>query len=124
MNHPAWIYSHLAIYGPVTAGVMRGDTIEDPKNAPHGLGTTPQPDPGAYLPMSELVETFVAGYKQGAAAYLEATDDVLAAPSNVERWRERFPTAQAIAVHLLVKHFATHLGQLSAWRRAMGMPPV
>jgi len=124
MNHPAWVYSHLAIYGPVMIGVMQGEAINDPKDEPHGLGSSPQADPGAYLPMSELLQTFVQGYQMGAAAYLEATDKVLSSPSNVERWRERFPTAQALAVHLLVKHFATHLGQLSAWCRAMGMPAV
>jgi len=34
------------------------------------------------------------------------------------------PTRGDLLAHILTTHEATHLGQLSAWRRQLGFPPV
>ena len=40
-----------------------------------------------------------------------------------EEFRQIMPTVGDGLAYLLVSHEATHLGQLCAWRRAMGMEP-
>ncbi len=41
-----------------------------------------------------------------------------------ERFRKLMPTLGDGMTFLLTGHFWMHLGQLSAWRRACGMPPL
>jgi uncharacterized damage-inducible protein DinB len=41
-----------------------------------------------------------------------------------ERFRSRFPTVAHVVLHMMTNHEAVHLGQLSAWRRASGLPAV
>ena len=48
----------------------------------------------------------------------------VAAETPLERWRPRFPCVVDLPGQFFVKHNATHLGQLSAWRRAGGRPAV
>jgi hypothetical protein len=49
--------------------------------------------------------------------------EALARPAP-ERMRSRFPTVANVLLGLMTSHFASHLGQLSAWRRAVGLPSV
>ena len=49
---------------------------------------------------------------------------VFSEPNPLERWRAVNPTVGDMIVTLMVKHESGHLGQLSAWRRAMGLASV
>jgi uncharacterized damage-inducible protein DinB len=48
----------------------------------------------------------------------------LAGAIPLERWKQRFPLIADAVVHLMIDHESTHLGQVSAWRRAGGRPSV
>ncbi|MEO0630202.1 MAG: hypothetical protein AAFY46_05680, partial [Planctomycetota bacterium] len=48
-------------------------------------------------------------------------DAALAAPTPVERYRQRFPTVMCAVDFLITSHQMLHLGQLSAWRRIKGL---
>ena len=48
----------------------------------------------------------------------------LAKPLPDVRYRDRFPSIGYAAVHILSGHTALHLGQLTVWRRAMGLANV
>lgn len=130
-NHAAFIFGHLALY-PSKALQM----IDQP------VGATAVPDsytklfePGAaclddaegklYPPLAELTERFIAGYESALAAVAE-TDDakLLEQNPNEGRSRELFPTRGAAATFYLIGHVQMHMGQLSAWRRTMGLGPV
>ncbi len=124
MNHPAWILSHLAAYGPVVEGILRGEPVEDPLHHPFGRGSVPSPDRSLYLPKGALLDALCDGYDRAADALLAADDSVLERPTPIERWLGRFPTVAFLPSQFFVKHMATHLGQLSAWRRAGGLGPV
>ena len=63
-------------------------------------------------------------YYEAAEALRNLTERDLAAETPLERWRPRFPCVIDLPGQFFVKHNATHLGQLSAWRRAGGRPPV
>ena len=124
MNHPAWVLSHLSAYAPVLVGMLRGEPVEDPISHKYGRGSQPLRDASEYLPKNELISSFAAAYDDAAIAFADATTDRLSQPTPIERWLPRFPTIAFLPGQFLVKHNAYHLGQLSAWRRASGLPPI
>ena len=124
MNHPAWVLSHLLVYGTVLEGILGGEPVEDPLEHRYGRTSRPMSDPAQYLPQSALIERYVTEYDAAATAFEDAEPDVLRKPTPIERWRGRFPTIAFLPGQFLVKHNAYHLGQLSAWRRASGLPPI
>jgi len=124
MNHPAWALSHLAAYGPVISAIFRGEPFEDPKEHRYGVGSQPLPDPGAYPPGQALIDHFCAVYDEAAEALRGVSEERLAMETPLERWRSRFPRVIDLPGQFFVKHTMTHLGQVSAWRRAGGRPPV
>jgi len=124
MNHAAWALAHLGVYGPVVEALVLGRPFQDPIDHPFGGKSKPLSDPGVYAPKAELLRVFVEGYDGAARALRSAPAERFGAPQPVERWKARFPTVAHFAQHIMVKHMATHLGQVSAWRRAGGRPSV
>ncbi|MCH8269656.1 MAG: DinB family protein [Planctomycetes bacterium] len=124
MNHPAWVLSHLSAYAPVLAGILRGEVVEDPLSHRYGLGSQPLREASEYLSRDKLISSYTAAYDDAATAFADATPERLLQPSPFERWLTRFPTIAYLPGQFLVKHNAYHLGQLSAWRRASGLPPI
>jgi hypothetical protein len=53
-----------------------------------------------------------------------ASPEQLAQPPTNPRAKEAFPTLQELVAFLLSGHVGVHLGQLSAWRRMIGLPPL
>ena len=68
----------------------------------------------------EYEEKFGNAVKAADAATLAAT---LATPHPHEGARKYFPTIGDHVVFLMTSHEMDHLGQLAAWRRAMGLGP-
>lgn len=124
LNHPSWILSHLNLYNAFAATIARAGPLVDPADHPHGKKSSPLADAGAYLPRAELIQSFAAIHADTTAAVEAVTDRILALPNPLDRKRDDHPTVGDMLVMLLVKHESVHLGQLSAWRRAMGLPPV
>lgn len=129
MNHASWVLSHLGVYGSVMSDIFRGRTAADPLKHRYGRESKPEPSAGAYETRADMVRWFAEGYDDAAAAlWLLAERDeltrVLGEATPIERWRARFPTKAYLPGQFLVKHVATHLGQLSAWRRACGLGAV
>lgn len=124
LNHPAWVLSHLAAYGPMLAAILRGEPAQDPADHPFGMKSEPLADPNAYLPKARLLDAFTSSYDDAAEAFLAAPDSLLARATPFARWSQRFPTIAHLPPQFFLKHNATHLGQLSAWRRAMGLARV
>ncbi|MEX2217138.1 MAG: DinB family protein [Phycisphaerales bacterium] len=124
LNHAAWTLSHLAPYPPILAAILRQEPFEDPLNSPAGRGSTPLPDAAAYPPKAALLEAFFTGHDDLERALEGATPADFARPIPLPRWAERFPLVGDAVVHLALHHESAHLGQLSAWRRACGLPPV
>ena len=128
-NHPAFVFGHLSLY---PARIMQ--SLNLPLGATaypadyEGLfkaGAECQDDPNGtiYPPMKSLMTFFAESYRVAIAAVESASDDVFALPNPVEgRSRELFPTIGAAVNFYLIGHVQNHLGQLSAWRRAMGLP--
>jgi hypothetical protein len=124
MNHAAWILSHLSAYAPVVAAILRGGPARDPLNHEHGRNSAPVADPAAYLPRADLIAHYCTVYDDAAAALEACPAARLLEPTPIERWRPRFALLADLPVQFLIQHYASHLGQLSAWRRACGWPAV
>lgn len=126
MNHPAWILGHLAFYGDFAAKLMGlEEPTLDPVFGPRvDNQSTPAGDPALYPARDELLAAFERGHGRLAEAVAAAGPDQLARPMPIERIRSRFPTVGDMLLYLMTAHEAIHLGQLSAWRRAMGLPSV
>jgi DinB family protein len=124
MNHPAWILSHLNVYAPLLTDILRGVDVEDPISHKYGRGSRPETDPAKYLPRGELIAQFESVNKEAVEALQACPMDRFAEPVPIERWKGWFPTIGVLPTQFLVSHLSTHLGQLSAWRRAGGMPAV
>lgn len=124
MNHAAWCFSHLNVYAPIAASMLRGAPFEDPLDHPFGQKSAPINDPSAYKPAKALLAEYLHLHDDAEGALVAATDAVLARQNPLERWRGLHPTIGAQIVTLMAKHESMHLGQVSAWRRALGLPRV
>lgn len=124
MNHPAWILSHLLVYKTLCVRLLRNESFDDPISHPHGPRSSPLSDPSAYPAPADLVRAFAEAHAEAARALAEAPDDFTDRVIPLVRWRTMVPSIGALLLTLMAKHEAHHLGQLSAWRRAMRLPPV
>lgn len=122
LNHPAWVFCHLNVYTPIAACLAAGRPFADPIDHPHGQKS--EAGPGPYPPGETLRAEFARLHEEAAAALAVAEPVVLRSPNPLERWRGVHPTVGDMLVTLMVKHESGHLGQLSAWRRALGLPRV
>ncbi len=124
MNHPAWVLGHLSAYPPVLTAMLSRFKPDDPKDHPFGKDSKPLSDMSVYGTKESIVGDYFRVHDELAATMGRVDPVVLHDPIGVDRWRERFPTVAHAAFYLMTTHEATHLGQLSAWRRAGGRPAV
>jgi hypothetical protein len=87
------------------------------------IGAKPLSDPKSYPSKAKLLAALEDGHSRFTAAMKGVTPEILSQPAP-ERVRNRLPTLGHLLIALLTSHEAGHLGQLSAWRRAIGLPPV
>lgn len=125
-NHPAWVAGHLSLYPGRVAGMLSLDAdvaVPDGWEDLFGPGSecVDDPDGSVYPGRDELLERFFTAQRAIAEALGSVNDDQLAAPTPVERYRERFPTILCAVDFLMGAHAMLHLGQLSAWRRFEGL---
>lgn len=128
VNHAAWVLGHLAAVNYLYAGIL-GDTsalppIQGDWNALFLGKSAPQPDAALYPDKDFLFKVMSQGSDLRAAAARAKPDAFWTQAPEDERRKARFGTNAAFLVHMLVNHDAIHLGQLSAWRRTLGLPSV
>jgi hypothetical protein len=125
LNHPAWLLGHLTTAADFVLGLLGGKpTAPDGWAAVFAPGTVPSPERGLYPPKADLLNAFEAAHGALAAAATTTDPALMAKPNPVEPMRARFPTLGDLMAYVLTTHEATHLGQLSAWRRVMGLKGV
>ena len=120
-NHPAWILGHIVVS---TDGVLkllgREPTVPAEWNSLFGRGSTVSAVRSVYPSKEELLAALDTVFDRATAAASEAAAEQLAGPHHVEMLQRGLPTKGDLIAMLLTTHVAQHLGQLSAWRRAMG----
>lgn len=124
VNHAAWTIGHLAVVADNVAGMIGGTpTLGETWRPLFATGTRPLPDRSAYPAGDVLMREFAAAHARLGDGAAKLTPEAAAAPAP-ERLRARFPTVGNMVAGLMTTHYGNHLGQLSAWRRAMGYPSV
>jgi hypothetical protein len=128
-NHPAFIFGHLLLYPPrVMAAIGRpaGVTACPETYEPlfkSGAECRDDSSGKIYPPMEELRRRYFESYNAAIAAVAETPDETFVQANPAEgRMKELFPTQGAAVNFYLGGHMQNHLGQFSAWRRAMGLP--
>jgi hypothetical protein len=124
MNHPAWTLAHLALYNDVIAKMLGRIQFEDPKEHPFGMKSSPQSDAKVYPPRAQAIEAYERSHATAERALVECDAGIFAQDVPLARWRPLHPTIADMTIMLMAKHETLHLGQLSAWRRAMGLGRV
>ena len=126
MNHPAWMLGHVSLYHPVTLQLLAGEPVDDPKNdSLYGFaGHGPVDDIKAYGSKESIVAWFADGHENVAQALLAAKPQAFRRPPSLERWAKMYPTVEFMLPDLLLHHESLHIGQISIWRRAAGLPGV
>lgn len=127
-NHAGFCIGHLAIY-PARILTILG---QDPAKAapPAGFedlfaaGKPCLDDPHAtiYPAFDLIVTTYNRATEAARDAVAKVNDSELTKPNPNEKSRATFPTVGLLVNFLLNNHVAMHLGQISTWRRAMGLP--
>ncbi len=126
-NSPAFIFGHLAIYpDKVLERIGRAD-LAKPNEQFIKLFEAGEPcldDPNAYPSMDEIMGFFRERHAVLLETLAETDPEVFEKPNPNEEARDRFPTLGHIITFLLTSHIMMHMGQLSAWRRCVGLGPV
>lgn len=124
MNHPAWTLAHLNLYNEVIAKMLRRVSFDDPKEHLFGMKSSPQSDARIYPPRAMAIEAYRRSHDDAERALAECDPNLLAEDVPLARWRPLHPKVADMTLMLMAKHESLHLGQLSAWRRAMGLGRV
>lgn len=126
MNHPAWIIGHVSLYHPAAVALLAGKPFDDPKdNELFGFaGRGPVEDVELYGGKRRLLDAFAAGHEQVAQALLMASPEDFQRRPSLARWAAQYPTVEFMLPDLLTFHESMHIGQISIWRRAAGLPGV
>ena len=122
VNHPAWILGHLAASSNHLAKMLGLDsTFPDAWSGVFGTGGAPSGDAADFPSKEALLAELAAQHERVAGALAAAGPALLAREHPNEGVRKRFPTIGDYATFLISSHEGSHLGQITAWRRAMGL---
>ena len=125
MNHPVWSLGHLVVAAD-HVGQALGLSSDLPAGweDKFGPGGTPSPDRALYPGKDDLLRVMEQQHARVAQALSDADAAALAQPLANEKMRAHFPTVGDFAIFLMTSHEMDHLGQIAAWRRAMGLGPA
>ena len=125
MNHAAWVLGHLTF---VADSMIRVFDLphEMPKewNELFNVSSKPLADRARYPSKDALVAAYDKAYARITETVKNASAESLDREFPNPKLRSQLPTVGVAMVHVLTSHHALHLGQLSAWRRAIGLPPA
>jgi len=125
LNHPAWLLVHLSTAADYAAKLLGGAGVcPDNWNA---IGDTKKPLSqlrSDYPSKEELLATFEKAFQNAAALYEKSSSEALGQPQKLGFFETELPTVADMATFLILGHTNLHLGQLSAWRRAIGKGPL
>ena len=123
MNHPAWIIGHLAIASDGHSKYAGGEPRLAAWRERFDFGTQLTQNLDDYPAKDELVGEWHAANERLINAVSTAEPAMLEEPTQGPLG-ESLPTVGDFLVFSMTGHTSLHLGQLSAWRRADGRPPL
>jgi len=126
VNHPAWIIGHLAFVAHRGVALLTGAEMALPESwqQKFGPGSKLTATRADYPSKEELLKTLQEAHSLFQRTASAATPERLAQPSQHPRLKDPLPTVKDLAAFLLTGHLGVHLGQLSMWRRMIGLPAL
>lgn len=125
MNPPVWILGHLvATLGYIPKAL--GESLACPPVYLKWFGPGSKlEDLPADLPSKKELLAKLGEISERILTVLpEFTDGDLAKPNPTPFFRAELPTLRDIVENLLVGHTMLHVGQMTVWRRAKGLPRI
>jgi hypothetical protein len=125
MNHPAWTIGHITAATHLlarTIGVAKWLPTEWVQN--YRTGSKPVADADIYDSKNELLSKLREAQSKITEAIENLTDSQLDELFPAEAYRDVFPTIRHALTQVLIGHIGFHVGQVSLWRKAMGLPPM
>lgn len=126
-NHPAFTLGHLASAAALTVKYLGGAYQFNPDWEPlfrrKGPGDPRRPEKNAalYPTKAQLLQELTKQHQLVEQLISELDEAQLAVPTKW-RFRDYMPTLGDLLLFMCISHESMHLGQLAAWRRAMGLP--
>lgn len=127
-NHPAFIFGHLSIYPAKVMEMLavKDSGISNPAGFEElfsaGKECRDDPDGSIYPEMEAVTSHFFDGHRRMFAKIAELGDEHLAQPHGLTSdFAKNFPSRAAIAAFMVGPHPFSHIGQMSVWRRCMGL---
>jgi DinB superfamily len=125
-NPPAFTLGHLAIVNDYAL-----KSFGEPRLAPAEWhkrfrpGASPKDDPSPLPSKAELLQLLETGGQKIREAATKADPERMNQPHNSDFFKDTpVKTVADTVAHLMTSHFAFHIGQISAWRRLQGKPPL
>ncbi|MEM8865737.1 MAG: DinB family protein [Planctomycetota bacterium] len=123
MNHPAWIFGHLAFATDRHSTFVGGEQHLAEWADRFGKGSQLSTELSDYPAKEQLLAEWRGAGERLITAVEASPPEVLSA-ANTHIRPEAFPTLADFLTFTMTAHTSVHLGQLSAWRRAMGRDPM
>ena len=126
-NHPAFVLGHLSIYPCRIVEDLGGDASAIKPSEKYEALFSPSakcmddPDGNLYPPMNDVTKKFFAAHQAAIEAVLAADDSAFGVENPNENMRGKFATKGAMHAFYLGGHVMIHMGQISAWRRVVGL---
>ncbi len=125
VNHPCWSIGHLVKSAHDLCGRLGVEsTLPEGWEVTFKAGTSPNPDASANPSKDEVMNAHRELHKKLSEALPNVDQATLDTEHPDEKIRQYFPTIGDMVVFLLTAHEMDHLGQVAAWRRAMGLKPA
>jgi len=122
INHPAWSLGHLVVSANSLGSALGLESsLPDGWDKTFATGGEPSSDTSAYPSKDEILSALKEQHARNSEALTNADPESLAKPHPNENTRKYFPTVGDMVAFLMTAHEMDHLGQIAAWRRAMGL---
>jgi len=125
INHPAWSLGHLVVAAD-HLGQLLGleSTLAEGWGETFKTGEEPSDDASYYPSKEEILGALRQQHERNVEVAKSTDASRFAEPHPNEATRDHFPTVGDMVVFLMTSHEMDHLGQIAAWRRAMGLGPA
>lgn len=123
-NHPGWQIAHLTFVRATMCNILGSPApVSMETLQPFAPGSAPSTDPALCRDKAHWLAMFDQVHAHFSSLIPKLTEEQLRQPPP-ERFRSRFPQVRHVLATMASTHDGWHIGQLTDWRRAMGLAKV
>lgn len=124
-NHPAWVIGHLTYICQQLGGVIGlPGWLPNDWAKRFGTGSVPVADASLYETTENALAMLRDAQSRITRAIEQLDDSRLDEAFPDESYRVVFPTIRHALTQVLVGHTGYHIGEVTVWRRAMGLARI